>query len=100
MTEADPFGLMNAIMFRLHRDLDGPRDSGRDGWDLCCKALLWFLLSDGFLSFPESSKSDEFLSYLFKKVVNTSRKFSLSEDEVCMGLYALKQIVRGRKNEV
>jgi len=67
-------------MFRLHRDLSGPRDSGKDGWELCCKALLWFMFSEGFLSFPKGGKTREFLSYLFKRVVNTSRKFAMDWD--------------------
>ena len=90
--EKDPFNLMEAIIDRLHRDLNGPRDSGRDGWEICCKALFWFMLSKGHFSFPEAGRREEFYKYLFKKVVNTSSKFSISEDEICLGLYSLKKL--------
>jgi len=96
------YGLLDAVMSRLHRDLNGPRDSGKDGWDLCCKALLWFMFSEGVLSFPRRNKADEFFRYLFKKVVNTSRKFALNEDLICLGLFALKKQFeqKGESNEV
>jgi len=97
---SDPFGLLGAIITRLHRDLDGPRDGGRDGWELCCKALLWFMLSKGFFSFPRTKRVHSLNNYLFKKVVNTARKFSLDEDEVCLGLYALKKVAERKRNEI
>jgi len=40
--------LLEALSDRLYRDLHrAPLDNGRSGWELACKALLWYFLSDG-----------------------------------------------------
>jgi len=88
--------LLSAIVSRLHQDLHGPRDGGRDGWDLCCKALLWFMFSEGVLSYPSSHRTEELYRYLFTRVVETARRFSLNEDLVVLGLFALKRAAERR----
>jgi len=47
--------LLREILNRLIRDIRGPRDNGKYGWDLACKAVLWFTVSKGIFSFEEAS---------------------------------------------
>ena len=47
--------LLREVLNRLLRDIKGPRDNGKFGWDLACKAILWFTISRGVFSFEEVS---------------------------------------------
>lgn len=59
--------LLKEIISRLTKDLRGPRDNGQFGWDLACKAVLWFLVSEGTFSYKDAVE-----------VFGISKKFSLA----------------------
>ena len=73
--------LRNAIVSRLIRDLAGPQDCGRDGWDLSCKALLWFLFSKGDFYFNRGIKFEDVKQYLINCIINTSHRYFKNEDK-------------------
>ena len=69
-TPENPYQLLlKEIVDRLTKDLKGPRDNGQYGWDLACKAILWFLCSKGLFSYKDVEEQ-----------FGTDRKFVLAAE--------------------
>ena len=82
-----------ALVTRLLNDLEGPKDNSMWGWDLACKAALFFMFGEGLFAFECENKS-ELAKKLCQQLARISARFGQSRfPALWICLYQLMQEV-------